>query len=767
MRKYVTIFLSLLIVAPMFAAAVKKGKKRQLSKTTKLPRLHEPYYNNNTLGPNHRYGPITRYSNRDTEWSAALIDSSLNGYGCYNPTPNPLAYALDEGYVAVYRQFQGLDVTAGYVGASGSNDGEMWFPQQMLNTRYPTGEEEPNLPTATGTAQGRYPSAGFAPGGNPTAIWNEYTNADQGGGQYGGFPLYTYDGNHVAGEDYDPEFAGYVNPFPSNNGCGTVPCDPADLWVGNAFVNSGGGNPIFTAMYNGWADSPTNYYWITSNFHASGYFLMNDAYALIGDGDVDDDGGFLWLDGGNYTSSPDYHINEDGVGYLVQTSYAEDPGNGDPRLHTMFFKKTEDYGETWTNDGGYKNSGYHFIPDEVIMELSDSLWTMYSENADDSAYATKLWYPGTMCDSIDEESGDTLVDELYCGDSVYYTGLPPLVLTPGLFMWYNNDVRTDADGGMHFITQANPIVCHDTLYTAGYGCDDNDGDGLADSTEQWPYSSSGHYYFYNPDPVDDPTNWSVNVLSDYDDNADADWDLTDIFYINSLDGYGPWYYMFPEITLSSEEDSEVMWYASFKGSAYTDNPADEYSSLPVDIDIFMRKSTDLGRTWTDLENVTNTLGGIFPDKDLEVSVHLASTAKDDEVAVFFQMPDFYTETYPPATGYEDYMNRVYVGIYSTEGGGTVAVDNENIGPNKFSLEQNYPNPFNPKTKINFNLNKSGDVVLDLFDIRGAKIQSLVNKHHEAGSHEFTLDGSSLASGVYFYSLTLNGNTKTRKLALMK
>jgi hypothetical protein len=65
------------------------------------------------------------------------------------------------------------------------------------------------------------------------------------------------------------------------------------------------------------------------------------------------------------------------------------------------------------------------------------------------------------------------------------------------------------------------------------------------------------------------------------------------------------------------------------------------------------------------------------------------------------------------------------------------------------------------------LNKSGDVVLDLFDIRGAKIQSLVNKHHEAGSHEFTLDGSSLASGVYFYSLTVNGNTKTRKLALMK
>ena len=82
------------------------------------------------------------------------------------------------------------------------------------------------------------------------------------------------------------------------------------------------------------------------------------------------------------------------------------------------------------------------------------------------------------------------------------------------------------------------------------------------------------------------------------------------------------------------------------------------------------------------------------------------------------------------------------------------------------LKQNYLNPFNPKTQIKFNINRSGDVVLDLFDIRGAKIK-LINKYHEAGSHVFTLDGSSLASGVYFYSLTVNGETKTRKLALMK
>ena len=64
---------------------------------------------------------------------------------------------------------------------------------------------------------------------------------------------------------------------------------------------------------------------------------------------------------------------------------------------------------------------------------------------------------------------------------------------------------------------------------------------------------------------------------------------------------------------------------------------------------------------------------------------LVNTATDDEVVVFYQMPDFSTETYPPATGYEDFMNRVYVGIYSNDAssGGTVTVGDEKISPNEF------------------------------------------------------------------------------------
>jgi hypothetical protein len=212
-----------------------------------------------------------------------------------------------------------------------------------------------------------------------------------------------------------------------------------------------------------------------------------------------------------------------------------------------------------------------------------------------------------------------------------------------------------------------------------------------------------------------------------------------------------------------------MWYAAFEGpeGSFSYN-ADSTEYLPSDIDIFLSKSNDLGRTWTDLENVTNTPGGIFPNKQLETSVHLANIGTDESIGVFYQMPDLYTETYPPAAGYEDYMNRVYVGIYSNDTEGeNVALDNNNLTPKGFSLKQNYPNPFNPVTQISYELAVEANVTMDLFDLRGTKIKTLVNTIQGVGNHSYIFDASEFASGVYLYSMTSNGITQTRKLVLMK
>lgn len=95
-------------------------------------------------------------------------------------------------------------------------------------------------------------------------------------------------------------------------------------------------------------------------------------------------------------------------------------------------------------------------------------------------------------------------------------------------------------------------------------------------------------------------------------------------------------------------------------------------------------------------------------------------------------------------------------------------------PYSFSLEQNYPNPFNPTTTIKFTVPLLGGarggsipVSIILYDILGREVQILINKPHSPGEYEIEFDGHNLASGVYFYSMSVGKNTATRKMILLK
>jgi hypothetical protein len=88
-------------------------------------------------------------------------------------------------------------------------------------------------------------------------------------------------------------------------------------------------------------------------------------------------------------------------------------------------------------------------------------------------------------------------------------------------------------------------------------------------------------------------------------------------------------------------------------------------------------------------------------------------------------------------------------------------------PLQFSLAQNYPNPFNPSTTIEYVLPHSSQVKLTLFDILGREVSVLVNEKKEAGVYEVKFDGSSLASGVYFYRLQAESFVDTKKLLLLR
>ncbi|WP_020402320.1 T9SS type A sorting domain-containing protein [Gracilimonas tropica] len=95
--------------------------------------------------------------------------------------------------------------------------------------------------------------------------------------------------------------------------------------------------------------------------------------------------------------------------------------------------------------------------------------------------------------------------------------------------------------------------------------------------------------------------------------------------------------------------------------------------------------------------------------------------------------------------------------------------NEEIreNPERFELTQNYPNPFNPVTRIHYSLPVNGKVRLEVRNILGQLVSTLVDQPQMAGSYSVMFDGSSLSSGVYFYSLKAGDKTQTKRMTLIK
>ncbi|MBC8490683.1 MAG: T9SS type A sorting domain-containing protein, partial [Bacteroidetes bacterium] len=107
-------------------------------------------------------------------------------------------------------------------------------------------------------------------------------------------------------------------------------------------------------------------------------------------------------------------------------------------------------------------------------------------------------------------------------------------------------------------------------------------------------------------------------------------------------------------------------------------------------------------------------------------------------------------------------------ILRTTNGGVPFVNQiSNEIPEGFSLYQNYPNPFNPITNIKFDLRKSSNTKLIIYNILGKEIATLVNEKLNAGSYEVDWDGSAYPSGVYFYKLTTDGFSDVKKMILIK
>ncbi|HPS65567.1 MAG TPA: T9SS type A sorting domain-containing protein, partial [Ignavibacteria bacterium] len=90
-----------------------------------------------------------------------------------------------------------------------------------------------------------------------------------------------------------------------------------------------------------------------------------------------------------------------------------------------------------------------------------------------------------------------------------------------------------------------------------------------------------------------------------------------------------------------------------------------------------------------------------------------------------------------------------------------------VVPVKYQLYQNYPNPFNPATIIKFDIPKSDFVTIDIYDITGKLVSSLLNEYKTSGTYEIKFEAANLASGVYFCKMSSNAFSDVKRMVFIK
>lgn len=156
--------------------------------------------------------------------------------------------------------------------------------------------------------------------------------------------------------------------------------------------------------------------------------------------------------------------------------------------------------------------------------------------------------------------------------------------------------------------------------------------------------------------------------------------------------------------------------------------------------------------------------------DIETSGQLTSAGGEGRMTYEMEYPTYSDSTYVDW----DFMNTWIIGWptkyenYPLLKWQTyVSIEHDDFTPEECKLFQNYPNPFNPATEIRFALAKTAGVKLSVYNISGQKIMELSNGIKHAGLHTVEFDGSKFNSGIYYYTLEVEGKATTKKMILLK
>lgn len=191
-------------------------------------------------------------------------------------------------------------------------------------------------------------------------------------------------------------------------------------------------------------------------------------------------------------------------------------------------------------------------------------------------------------------------------------------------------------------------------------------------------------------------------------------------------------------------------------------------------------STDNGDTWKRSNANTifksGSISSMIVAKDRIFAIRNLSDVylSTDFAQTWQKITDTLSNNYPiNALAYDEQTDYLYIGtshygikrvLINTQ---TSVTDNNANIPTEFILEQNYPNPFNPSTTISFSLPKSSYVFLKLYNNLGQEMETITNGYFYAGKHSVQFNAKNLSSGVYFYKLTADNFSTTKKLMIIK
>ncbi|MCB0732404.1 MAG: T9SS type A sorting domain-containing protein, partial [Ignavibacteriae bacterium] len=96
-----------------------------------------------------------------------------------------------------------------------------------------------------------------------------------------------------------------------------------------------------------------------------------------------------------------------------------------------------------------------------------------------------------------------------------------------------------------------------------------------------------------------------------------------------------------------------------------------------------------------------------------------------------------------------------------------SISKENVLPTSYTLYQNYPNPFNPSTNINFDIVENTNVSLIIFNVLGEEVKNVINQKLNAGAYSINVNFENIESGIYFYRISTNNFTETKKMIFIK